>query len=67
MKITFQTKEESKRKQQEEFLKLTPGERVLAFFELSRRMKDFPCKKLIEKTGNFILRIDDGGFVEKQN
>ena len=44
MKVTFQTKAESKRKQQEEFLKLSPGERVLAYFKLSRRMKDFPGK-----------------------
>lgn len=34
MEITFRTKEESNRIQEETFLKMTPVERVLAFFQM---------------------------------
>lgn len=44
MKIEFTTKEESNQKQLEEFLALTPDERVRRFFELSRRVMRFQTK-----------------------
>jgi hypothetical protein len=58
MQIRFQTKEESKRLQEEEFLKLSPAERFYAFLRLSERMKSFPAKiKEETKTDNFVIII----------
>jgi len=42
MEMRFQSKEESNRQQQAEFLKLSPAERFQAFLELSRRVLQFP-------------------------
>jgi len=57
MEIKFQTKEESKRIQREEFLKLKPADRFLAFLKLSRKILKYPttAKDTINKD-NFILR-----------
>jgi len=60
MEVKFQTKEESKHQQQEEFLKLSGGERFLKFLELSRRInKLFPPKNPLSfeerYKGNFLL------------
>lgn len=56
MKLIFQTKEESNSKQREEFLKLSGAERLVAFFELSRKINKFPSKVKVDKTiGNFII------------
>jgi hypothetical protein len=58
MEISFQTKEESNRMQEEEFLKLSPAERFYAFLRLSERMKDFPNKTPIERSkDNFQIII----------
>jgi hypothetical protein len=38
MEIRFQTKEESKHQQEEEFLKLSGEERIMRFLQLSRRI-----------------------------
>jgi len=54
MKMVFRTKEESNKIQEENFLKLTPVERVMVFFELIYFFKDFPTNK-IEQNNNFIL------------
>ena len=51
MKITFTTKEEQNKTQQEHFLALTPSERVIRFFFLSRQLKFFP-KKVQFKSSN---------------
>jgi hypothetical protein len=45
MQIYFQTREESNQRQREDFLKLSPGERFMAFLELSRKMNRFPKPK----------------------
>ncbi len=57
MQIKFQTKEESNRQQQEDFLKLSGGERFQSFLNLSRRMNQlFPSKDLnIINPNNFII------------
>lgn len=55
MKITFRTKEESNRLQEETFLKLSRAERVLQFFKLSKRIKQFPTKDIIENKNNFVI------------
>lgn len=45
MEMRFQSKEESNRMQEEEFLKLSGAERFFAFLELSRAvLKHFPQK-----------------------
>lgn len=57
--MRFQSKEESNRQQQAEFLKLTPAERFQAFLELSRRVMEFPTKAEPDeqKSGkNFVLQ-----------
>lgn len=51
MEITFQTKEESKRKQREQFLQLPPSQRVLSFYRMTERLKDFPSKKTWSERG----------------
>jgi len=57
MEIRFLTKEESNTIREEEFLKLSPGERVMAFFELSRRINKFPTKNTTDlKKNNFVLK-----------
>jgi len=46
MEIRFQSKEDSNREQEEEFLKLSGAERFFAFLELSRAvMQQFPQKE----------------------
>ena len=60
MQITFQTKSESKRQQQEAFLKLSGGERFMIFLELSRKINQlFPVKNKVSfeerYKGNFLL------------
>ena len=56
MQVSFTTKEESKRKQEEEFLALTPSERVMAFFKLSREiLRKFPTQAKDKTKGNLIL------------
>ncbi|WP_158727910.1 MULTISPECIES: hypothetical protein [unclassified Flavobacterium] len=56
MKMSFRTKEESNKMQEKEFLKLTPVERVMKFFELIYFFKDFPVTTK-EKNNNFIIII----------
>jgi len=56
MQVSFNTKKESNRKQEEAFLKLTPSERFLTFLRLSKQsLKLFPAK---EKVGNLIIQIE---------
>ena len=62
MEVKFQTKEESKRKQREEFLKLSGGERFMKFLELSRQINRIPSKHQLSfeerNKGNFMLTKD---------
>lgn len=57
MEIRFQSKEESNKRQLEDFLKLSGGERVYSFFKLSYLMKKFPVKNKSEEKSNFIIEI----------
>ena len=58
MEIRFQTKEESNRHQEEDFLKLSGAERVYSFFRLMERVSQFPVKNKIEKNkDNFLIVI----------
>ena len=62
MEVKFQTKEESKLKQREEFLKLSGGERFMKFLELSRQINRIPSKHQLSfeerNKGNFMLTKD---------
>jgi hypothetical protein len=58
MEIKFQTKEESKKQQLEEFLRLSGAERVWRFFLLSAQINRLPRKNKIEKTDNFVIHIN---------
>ena len=59
MEIRFQTKEESNRQQQEEFLKLSKTERFYSFLRLSERISKFPVKNKVDKNkDNFQIVID---------
>lgn len=55
MKIQFATEAESKRQKQEAFLKLSPGERVLKFFELMAEIQKFPTHKSDQENENFAI------------
>jgi hypothetical protein len=57
MEIKFQTKEESNRLQQEEFLKLSGAERFQSFLNLSRRINQlFPSKEINTiNPNNFVI------------
>ncbi|MCA1752052.1 MAG: hypothetical protein LC670_09735 [Flavobacteriales bacterium] len=57
MEISYRTKEESNREQEEAFLRLSPAERMMAFFELSRRIARFPVQHTDEarRKGNFVI------------
>jgi hypothetical protein len=55
MQIYFQTKQESNQRQREDFLKLSPGERFMAFLDLSRKINRFPNQKSKVQNNNFII------------
>lgn len=58
MEIRFQTKEESNKEQQEDFLKLSKTERVYAFFRLMEQVSRFPIKNKEDKNkDNFLIVI----------
>lgn len=58
MEIRFQTKEESNKQQQEDFLKLSKTERVYAFFRLMEQVSRFPIKNKEDKNkDNFLIVI----------
>ncbi|TXE02007.1 hypothetical protein ESV85_21735 [Algoriphagus aquimarinus] len=63
MEIRFMTKAESNKLRQEEFLKLSPAERVMSFFELSRRILKFPTNATTDsKQNNFVLKKKGDGI-----
>lgn len=58
MEIRFQTKEESNKRQQEDFLRLSKTERFYSFLRLSQRISEFPVKNKIDKNkDNFQIII----------
>jgi hypothetical protein len=58
MEVRFQTKEESNKQQQDDFLKLSKVERVYAFWRLMERVSQFPVKNKVDKNkGNFIIEL----------
>lgn len=60
MKISYTTKEESKKIQKEEFLKLSGAERLMEFFRISTLVKRLPRSKDIpksEKKNNLVIQM----------
>lgn len=57
MEMRFQTKEESNKRQLEDFLKLSGAERIYRFLKLSTEMKKFPTKHEPDKSSNFVIII----------
>jgi hypothetical protein len=58
MKITFQTKDESNKKQLDDFLKLSKSDRIYSFIRLSESISKFPVKNKVDKNkDNFIIYI----------
>ncbi len=57
MEIRFTTKEESKKIQEEAFLKLSPAERVINFLRLSEQFMQFPTTKPYDTKDNFVLEL----------
>jgi len=65
MEIRFLTKEESKKQQLEDFLKLSGAERFRRFLELSRMiLKKFPTKAIEKENNNFVLEKKNGKSLE---
>jgi len=58
MEIRFQTKEDSNKLQEEEFLKLTPSQRVEWFLAFSKYMKKFPSKTTNPKSDSFVISFE---------
>ncbi len=58
MEIQFQTKEDSNKKQLDDFLKLSKQERIYSFLKLIYEMKRFPTKAASEKSSNFLIVIN---------
>ena len=63
MKIYFATKEENNRSRQEEFLKLTPVERLESFLRDASLNAELPQKEGAfnpnDKKGNFVIDMTD--------
>ena len=57
MKVTFQTKEESNKKQLDDFLKLSKPERFYQFLRLMEKVNQFPMKHKKDTSSNFIIQI----------
>ena len=59
MEVHFRSKEESNKIQQEEFLKLSPAERIYAFLDLMYKMRKYPTLSKAKKNDNFLIVIKD--------
>jgi hypothetical protein len=58
MEIRFQTKEQSNKQQQDDFLKLSKAERFYSFLRLMERINQFPVKNKVNKNkDNFLIEI----------
>ena len=59
MEVYFNTKEENNRRREEEFLKLSPGERLLAFIEMVSAPRSTPLPDDYvhpnDAKGNFVI------------
>lgn len=56
MEIKFRTKKEANREQLEDFLSLSPIDRIYAFLNLARTINRFPTKRKNKSNNNFIIK-----------
>lgn len=68
MKVYFATKEENNRRRQEEFLKLSPVERLESFLRDASLNAVLPQKEDVshpnDKKGNFVIDLSNGKFLQ---
>lgn len=55
MQIKFTSKEESKKEQQEAFLKLSKSDRFLLFLKLSKIFNQMSTKRVYDFKNNFVI------------
>ena len=55
MEIKFTTKEESKKEQEAEFLKLSKSERFILFLKLSKIFNQMSTKRVYDFKNNFVI------------
>ncbi len=69
MEIFFGTKEENNSRRQEEFLKLTPAERIESFLRDAEVFASLPEKQRKphpnDKKGNFVIDMTDAKFFQQ--
>ena len=59
--LIFDTKENNNRRRQEEFLKLSPTERVQVFLKMVGEFAKFGTKQKPQDKGNFVLTKPEDG------
>ena len=68
MKVYFATKEENNQRRQEEFLKLSPDERLESFLRDASLNAALPQKEGAshpnDKKGNFVIDLTNGKFFQ---
>jgi len=57
MEIQFRTKKEANLVQEQEFLALSPIERIYSFLNLMQRINRFPAQSKQKKEKNFVIHI----------
>jgi len=57
MKVSFKTKAESNREQEEAFLQLSPIERIHSFINFMLYTQDFPNQAASKKPNNFHIKL----------
>ncbi len=63
MKVYFATKDENNKRREEDFLKLSPGERLIAFIEMISSIQIIPSQDdehPNHRKNNFVIRKKDG-------
>lgn len=58
MKISYTTKEESKRKEEERFLALSPSERLMEFLNEMPYFAQFSSKETQKEDDNFVIILN---------
>jgi hypothetical protein len=58
MEVSFTTKEESNKKEEQRFLALSPSERLMEFLESMPYFAQFPSKIEDDKSDNFVIVLN---------
>ena len=57
MIVEFRTKDQSNKIQEEDFLSLSPADRIYSFLNLMMKSKNLPSKGSPAKNNNFIIEL----------